>query len=101
MITGHLIPAGTGTELMQSIRLKYLGQEIEPELPTQEPGERSVEEIAAAWRDSDLKDDAAVDFGDDGDSLPDEAHELLPETGDDGFGELDTDFGDEPSEDEF
>lgn len=51
---------------MQSIRLKYLGQEIEPELPTQEPGERSVEEIAAAWRDSDLKDDAAVDFGDDG-----------------------------------
>ena len=45
-----LIPAGTGTELMQSIRLKYLGTEIEPELPTQEP-ERSVEEIAAAWRE--------------------------------------------------
>jgi DNA-directed RNA polymerase subunit beta' len=32
VITGHLIPAGTGTEKMQSIRLKYLGEEIEEEL---------------------------------------------------------------------
>ena len=32
VITGHLIPAGTGTGKMQSIRLKYLGKEIEPEL---------------------------------------------------------------------
>ena len=31
VITGHLIPAGTGTGKMQSIRLKYLGKEIEPE----------------------------------------------------------------------
>ena len=31
VITGHLIPAGTGTELMQSIRLKYNGTEIEPD----------------------------------------------------------------------
>ena len=37
VITGHLIPAGTGTEALQSIRLKYLGQEIEPELPALEP----------------------------------------------------------------
>ncbi len=33
VITGHLIPAGTGTEVMQSIGLKYLGEEIPPELP--------------------------------------------------------------------
>jgi DNA-directed RNA polymerase subunit beta' len=33
VITGHLIPAGTGTDVMQSIRLKYLGEEIMPELP--------------------------------------------------------------------
>jgi len=33
VITGHLIPAGTGTERLQSVRLKYLGEELEPELP--------------------------------------------------------------------
>ncbi len=33
VITGHLIPAGTGTELLQSLRLKYYGEEIPRELP--------------------------------------------------------------------
>ncbi len=33
VITGHLIPAGTGTEKMQSITLKYLGEEIALEIP--------------------------------------------------------------------
>jgi hypothetical protein len=33
-----LIPAGTGTEKMQSIRLTYLGEEIEEELPVEKPG---------------------------------------------------------------
>ena len=35
VITGHLIPAGTGTELLQSIELKYLGEELpaEPDMP--------------------------------------------------------------------
>ena len=37
VITGHLIPAGTGTEKMQSIRLTYLGEEIEEELPVEKP----------------------------------------------------------------
>lgn len=32
VITGHLIPAGTGTDEIQSIRLLKLGEEIEPEL---------------------------------------------------------------------
>ena len=101
VITGHLIPAGTGTELMQSIRLKYLGTEIEEELPTQEP-ERSVEEIAAAWRDTE-PDHSKVDFGDDeeeGGSLPDEARELVPELGD-GFEDSAADFGEDSGEDEF
>jgi DNA-directed RNA polymerase subunit beta' len=32
VITGHLIPAGTGTHDMQSIQLQYLGEEIPPEI---------------------------------------------------------------------
>ncbi len=39
VITGHLIPAGTGTEKLQSLQLKYLGEEIEPELPEAEVAE--------------------------------------------------------------
>ena len=76
VITGHLIPAGTGTEKLQSIRLKYLGTEIEPELPVQEASADSIDEIAAAWRDN----DGAPD-------LPDEAKELLPEPGIEGGNE--------------
>ena len=78
VITGHLIPAGTGTAKLQSIRLKYLGTEIEPELPAQEEEtERSYDDIAAEWRDSDDGDDM----------LPDEAKELIVEDFDfdDGF----------------
>ncbi len=37
VITGHLIPAGTGTEKMQSIILKYIGEEIPLELPEKSP----------------------------------------------------------------
>ena len=32
VITGHLIPAGTGTQEMQNIRLQYLGEEIPLEI---------------------------------------------------------------------
>ncbi|WP_368506822.1 DNA-directed RNA polymerase subunit beta' [Victivallis sp. Marseille-Q1083] len=42
VITGHLIPAGTGTEKLQSLRLRYLGKEIEPELPEIEEEETVV-----------------------------------------------------------
>jgi DNA-directed RNA polymerase subunit beta' len=78
VITGHLIPAGTGTELMQSIRLKYLGTEIEPELPAQQDEEQdhSIEEIAATWRDSVDDDDDLLEFD------PEEANEFLPEIAD-------------------
>ena len=41
VITGHLIPAGTGTELLQSIELKYLGEELPAE-----PAEASADEDA-------------------------------------------------------
>jgi DNA-directed RNA polymerase subunit beta' len=37
VITGHLIPAGTGTEEMQNIQLQYLGEEIEQEIIELEP----------------------------------------------------------------
>ena len=77
VITGHLIPAGTGTEKMQSIRLKYLGTEIEPELPEPE-AERSYEDIAAQWRESDSEEE---------DMLPDEAKEFGYEEDLDGFNE--------------
>ena len=77
VITGHLIPAGTGTAKMQSIRLKYLGTEIEPELPAQET-EKSYEDIAAEWRDADSEDE---------DMLPDEAKELIVDDDLEGFNE--------------
>jgi DNA-directed RNA polymerase subunit beta' len=38
VITGHLIPAGTGTEVVQGVKLKKLGEEIIPELPELESG---------------------------------------------------------------
>jgi DNA-directed RNA polymerase subunit beta' len=60
VITGHLIPAGTGTELMQSLRLKYLGTEIEPEIVEEEPQEEyeeyvpvDVDDDDVAWGDED------------------------------------------------
>jgi len=77
VITGHLIPAGTGTAKMQSIRLKYLGTEIEPELPAPE-AEKSYEDIAAEWRDSDSEEE---------DMLPDEAKELVVDEDLEGFNE--------------
>jgi DNA-directed RNA polymerase subunit beta' len=51
VITGHLIPAGTGTERLQSIALKYLGEEIEQEMPEQEEANSSIEDIHSKWRD--------------------------------------------------
>ena len=79
VITGHLIPAGTGTPRVQNLRLKYLGAEIEPELPAENAEvDESVSDVVAQWRDSE------------GDILPDEAKEYLPETPEDGFGVEDT-----------
>ena len=50
VITGHLIPAGTGTEHMQTLKLKYLGTEIEPEPEVAgEAAELTAGEIADQW----------------------------------------------------
>ena len=70
VITGHLIPAGTGTEHLRSIRLKYLGQEIEPELPEQAEPEHSIDEVHSKWRDGAADEEGAEDM------LPDEAREF-------------------------
>ena len=64
VITGHLIPAGTGTGHMQRLKLKYLGTEIEPELSIEQPAEQTAEEINAQWGAGD-------------DMLPDEAKEQV------------------------
>ena len=71
VITGHLIPAGTGTELMQSIRLKCLGTEIEPELPEVEPEPHFLtdavedeKEVTIDWGDDDADDALADTDGD-------------------------------------
>ncbi|MBE6387441.1 MAG: DNA-directed RNA polymerase subunit beta' [Lentisphaerae bacterium] len=75
VITGHLIPAGTGTSRLQNLRLKYLGTEIEPELPAENAEtDESVSDVASQWRDQE------------GDMLPDEAREFLAEEVEDGFG---------------
>ncbi len=87
VITGHLIPAGTGTERLQSVRLKYLGQEIEPELNLEEkPKTRSYEDMAALFNDGDGKPDLSC-FKDeeDEDILPDEAHELIADFDEESF----------------
>jgi DNA-directed RNA polymerase subunit beta' len=50
VITGHLIPAGTGTEHMQTLKLKYLGTEIEPEPEiAEETAEPTAGDIADQW----------------------------------------------------
>ncbi len=94
VITGHLIPAGTGTELMQSLRLKLLGTEIEPE-PVPEPVEEETpfgdgfekydddEEIIVDWGDDD-------EFAEEGDDFPEE--EYVAEFSEDSMSIEDEDF---------
>ena len=86
VITGHLIPAGTGTELMTKIKLRKLGEEIEPEpeiiLEEQEayitPEERESTQAARAMLGLD---DDDMDSGDDSDvpMVSDEPAEEQPE----------------------
>ena len=60
-----------------------------------------MEEIAAAWRDADFKDNAEI-FGKDDEGeemLPDEARELVPEFDADGFDDGSDVFGDGGAED--
>ncbi len=59
VITGHLIPAGTGTERMQSIRLKMLAPEIEPELPVDE--EMASADLPKSWAEYDGENEPSLD----------------------------------------
>ena len=60
--------------------MKYLGTEIEPELPVQEEVPPSYDDVAA--------DEAG--WGDAGDEMPEETTEVVFDTGElDGFGETD------------
>ena len=63
VITGHLIPAGTGTEHMQSLKLKYLGTEIEPEPEAviEEAAEPTAGDIADQWGDTDADGDDVIE----------------------------------------
>jgi len=60
VITGHLIPAGTGTENLQNLQLKYYGEEIPGELP-----EESENEEDAALNDENIFDDEDDLFSED------------------------------------
>ena len=53
VITGHLIPAGTGTDLLQSLQLKYLGEEIPSEQPEVENAAEDADDIANIFADVD------------------------------------------------
>ena len=61
VITGHLIPAGTGSERFQHLRVEKLGEELPPEV---EGFEEENDEIA--FEEPRLED---IDFGDDDDEL--------------------------------
>ncbi|MPM84369.1 DNA-directed RNA polymerase subunit beta' [bioreactor metagenome] len=74
VITGHLIPAGTGTEVLQSIRLKYYGEEIPrelPELPELDEDELPAEELVADESETAAMESMSVDHdaADDADEL--------------------------------
>ncbi len=85
VITGHLIPAGTGTERLQSIALKYLGEEIEQEMPeAEEVRETSIEDIHSKWRDAAPEEE----FGDEDDE------DIFPEE-EDVFDSIEDDFSEE------
>ncbi len=72
VITGHLIPAGTGTDLLQTIQLKYFGEEIPSELPeVTEPAEEVLTD-EDLFDDEELFDENEKIFGE-GSFLDDEA----------------------------
>ena len=78
VITGHLIPAGTGTKRMQSICLSCLGEEIVPELTNPETTEDDIENVVSQWQDPNMEanfETQGADFadGDGFDSMDDSA----------------------------
>ena len=82
VITGHLIPAGTGTEKLQSIGLRCLGQEIEPKMDVQsEERDASSDDDFPNWRDN--VPEGEEDFGDDDEDLYPEQEQIFDSIEDD------------------
>ena len=74
VITGHLIPAGTGTEQLQYLKLKYYGEEIpreQPEVSEEDEESKALEEQIFEEDDDMFSDDEPL-FGE-GSILDDEA----------------------------
>ena len=84
VITGHLIPAGTGAVDLQNLKVKLLGEELPPETPLDEQKEdEAVPEL----------DITKIDFGDDDEYQPTDEEQAE-------FGDLDdADTLDFPAED--
>jgi DNA-directed RNA polymerase subunit beta' len=84
VITGHLIPAGTGAVDLQNLKVKLLGEELPPETPLDEQKEdEAVPEL----------DITKIDFGDDDEYQPTDEEQAE-------FGDLDdADALDFPAED--
>jgi len=73
VITGHLIPAGTGTENLQNLQLKYYGEEIPGDLPEAvESDEEDIVSEEELFDDDDMFDENEPLFGE-GSFLDDDA----------------------------
>ncbi len=89
VITGHLIPAGTGVDKFQHLRIVKKGQEIlpEPDVFASEDGEQKVQE--PGQESIDFEDDEEGEFpgslevDDDGLELDDESSDILSDDFDD------------------
>ena len=72
VITGHLIPAGTGTDLLQSLQLKYFGEEIPSELPAEEEAAEAALTDEEVFSDDEEYDESEPFYGE-GSFLDDES----------------------------
>ena len=86
VITGHLIPAGTGAVDLQNVKVKLLGEELPPEMP-------EIDERKDDGSSPDQLDITQIDFGDDDEYQPTDEERAE-------FGDLDeSDSLDFPAED--
>ena len=88
VITGHLIPAGTGAEKFQNLHMTKLGEEIPIELPPPKP-EHKEEKIED------------IDFGDEDEEVDEIFSDKIMDEDEDFIGKQETDeFLDDDYEDE-
>ncbi|MBR4716898.1 MAG: DNA-directed RNA polymerase subunit beta' [Lentisphaeria bacterium] len=83
VITGHLIPAGTGTVKLQNLKVKLLGEELPPEMPPIEDRKDDsvpdITELDFGPDDYQPTEEDRAEFGDleEGDSLDFPAEDIL------------------------